>query len=188
MKGACVCTFCKKEKKNQRPSMFHLFLLECKFMWGDIDCKSNLLSITKNILCRDFCSFIHYRPWLFPSFKVLFNIASVTGVKTTRLLNTHRHISVKLFLSCLCRLFAIKQHQPEPVWCLQAFVCTCDCVRVFLEDGGHTNRKCNWWYVVIAGLFFLWKIKLPKAAEWVESFIIRRILQVMLMHWVQHNT
>lgn len=56
----CLCMHPPLPKKIKD----HLCLLVCKIMWGDIDDKTNLFSIRKNILCWDSSVFFRNRPWL----------------------------------------------------------------------------------------------------------------------------
>ncbi len=123
MKAVCVRAYQKIKD--------HLCLLVCKIMWGDIDNKTNLFSIRKNIFCRDSWVFseagLDYSCSL--AFKVSFNnTASLAGVKSTRPPNTHCHIlSVwQMIPFCLCALFSVKKHQVGPcVLFLRLFVCVC---------------------------------------------------------------
>lgn len=140
MKAACVRAYPKIKD--------HLCLLVCEIMWGDIDNKTNLFSITKNIFCRDSSVFseagLDYSSSL--AFKVSFNnAASLAGVKSTRPPNTHCQIlsSWQMILFCLCTLFAIKKHQAGGLRIVfKAFVCAgvciCECVWVhalFVRSG-----------------------------------------------------
>ena len=116
---------CLHVPKNQRLCMLLFCLSVCEFRCGDIDCKTNLFSIRKNILCKDSCVFragLDYSS--IPAFKVCVNTASLTGAKSTRPPNIHCQISsfCQFIPLCLYTLFAIKKHQTVPVF-FQASVC-----------------------------------------------------------------